>query len=103
MTAARCWWPPRRPAGKAGCAMASTSTQPALAFGPFPTAIVRPATTTPPTYLRRHLRRQGNANQLAAALTEQCRAGLGPGSLLEGDVWVDIDDPRDDWWYVPTR
>ena len=94
--------------------MTSTSIQPTVASspchdtpcaqtGPFPSLIVRPATATPPTYLRRHVRRQGNANRLAAALTERCRAGLGPGSLLEGDIWVDIDDPRDDWWYLPSR
>jgi hypothetical protein len=71
--------------------------------GPFPALVVRPATVTLPSYLRRHRRRQRAANQLAAALTDQCRAAVGPGHGLDGSVGVSLDDPRDYLLYVPGR
>src|SRR5262245_31304964 len=71
--------------------------------GPFPVVIVRPATTTLPSYLRRQRRRQRAANQPAAALTDQCRGAVGPGHGLDASVGIDLDDPRDYLSYLPGR
>ncbi|MGI5243374.1 hypothetical protein [Dactylosporangium sp. CA-139066] len=83
--------------------MTSTSTSPAGPSasragqpGPFPVFIVRAATVTLPGYLRRQRGRQRGANQLAAALTEQCRAAGNPGHEVDHGCWINLDDPYDE-------
>ncbi|WP_426513092.1 hypothetical protein ACPPVO_22090 [Dactylosporangium sp. McL0621] len=71
--------------------------------GPFPVIVVRPATATIPAYLRRHRGCRRGANQLAAALTEQCRAVLKAGPSLDDDIWLDLDDPRRCLLFLPDR
>ncbi|WP_432830892.1 hypothetical protein [Dactylosporangium sp. CA-092794] len=71
--------------------------------GPFPIVVVRPATAILPGYLRRHQPWQRAANQLAAALTEQSRAALGPGHLVDDGMSVNLDDPHAFLLWLPGR
>ncbi len=71
--------------------------------GPFPVVVVRPATATLPSYLRRHQPWQRAATQLAAALTEQPRAAVGPGHLVDDGIGVNLDDPHNLLLWLPGR
>jgi len=79
------------------------TSPPSAPAWPFPVVVVRPATAAMPAYLGRACVWRGAANRLAAALTNQCRAGLGPGRLLRGGRWVDLDDPRSYLPHLPGR
>jgi hypothetical protein len=65
--------------------------------------VVRPATATLPSYLRRHRPWQRAANQLAAALTEQSRTAVGPGQLVHHGIGVNLDDPHSFLLWLPRR
>ncbi len=71
--------------------------------GPFPVVVVRPATMTLPSYLRRHRRRQRAANQLAADLTDQCRTDIDPRHRVADGIGVNLDDPYDYLVWLPDR
>ena len=63
--------------------------------GQFPVVIVRPATVTLPTYLRRHRRRVRGANRMAALLTEHSRAAGRPWPALDWGFDINLDEARD--------
>ncbi len=62
---------------------------------PFPVVVVRPATITPPSYLRHQRRRQRAANQLAADLTAWSRTDMPPCDEFIAALDVNLDHPDD--------
>jgi hypothetical protein len=69
--------------------------------GPFPVVVVRPATITPPRYLRHQRRRQRAANQLAAELTAWSRSDLDPRRRFIDQIGVNLDDHYDYLMFLP--